>query len=52
MSGLGFTHPDLCSICATHGGFLCASRDLVRQSGTEGVWLVTGHRSQRTGVAQ
>ena len=52
MSGPGFAHPDLRSIRATHGGFLCASRDPVRQSGAAGAWLVTGHRGQRTGVAQ
>ena len=52
MPGPGFTRPDLCSIRATHGGFLHASRDPVRQFGTEGAWLATGHRGQRTGVAQ
>ena len=52
MSGPGFTQPDLCSIRATHGGFLHASRDPVRQFGTEGAWLVTGHYSQRPGGAQ
>ena len=52
MSGPGFIQPDLCSIRATHSGFLRASRDPVRQFGTEGAWLVAGHRSQRPGVAQ
>ena len=37
---------------STHDGFLHASTDPVRQFGTEGAWLVTGHRGQRTGVAQ
>jgi hypothetical protein len=51
MSGSGFTQPDLCSIRATQGGFLHASTDPGRQFGTK-AWLVTGYRSQRTGVAQ
>ena len=51
MSGYGFTQPDLCSIRATHGGFLRVSGDPVWKFGTEGAWLVTGHRVQRTGVA-
>ena len=52
MSGHGFTQPDVCSIRATHDGFLNAATDSVRQFGTEGAWLVTGHRGQHTGVAQ
>ena len=52
MSGYGFTQPDLCSIHATHAGFLRASRDPVQQFGSEGAWFVTGHCSHRTGVAQ
>ena len=51
VSGPGFTQPDLCSIRATHGGFLRVSGDPVWKFGTEGAWLVTGHRVQRTGVA-
>jgi len=52
MSDPDSAQPDLCSIRATHGGFLHASRDPDRQFGTEGAWLVTGHHSQRTEVAQ
>ena len=52
MPGPGSARHDLCSIHATHAGFLRASRDPVQQFGSEGAWFVTGHCSHRTGVAQ
>ena len=50
MSDPEFVRSDLCSIRAILGGFLCASGYPVRQLGTGGGRLVTGHSGRRTGA--